>query len=242
MYETDSWPFIPARDFRKVPPGRKVNKIVIHDMEAPERADTAENIARYFQRPDRPSSAHICVDSDSIVQSVRDSHIAFAAPGANHDGIQIELAGYANQKMRDWLDQYGVPLLANAAYATAQYCLKYDLPIRKLSAREVKAGERGICGHADVTEAYRESNHTDPGKDFPWDFFISLVRVYRDMRLALVVSAPQLVPKRKIYRRPATKKKAGKRLPRQKWASHGSRQSQGRSRKTSGRGVGRGAR
>lgn len=67
-------------------------------MEAPEKGDTAENIANYFHTTVKQASAHICVDNNSIVQCVLDNDIAWAAPGANSDGIHIEMAGYAKQK------------------------------------------------------------------------------------------------------------------------------------------------
>lgn len=149
--------------------------VVIHDMEAPETNNTAENVARYFQDPDYPSSAHICVDNNSIVQCVRDSHIAFAAPGCNLDGIQIELAGWGKQTREQWLDFYGIGLLALASDAVAQYCIKYRIPPTHLTNTQLKAGKMGIVGHYQVSQVYKKSNHTDPGNGFPWQYFITSV-------------------------------------------------------------------
>jgi hypothetical protein len=50
---------------------------------------------------------------------VLDNDIAFAAPGVNSDGIQLELAGVARQTREEWLDPYSVLVLENAASATA---------------------------------------------------------------------------------------------------------------------------
>jgi len=49
--ETDKWPFVPAKSSREVSGQRKVRLIVINSMEAPEKGDTAEEIAKYFQNP-----------------------------------------------------------------------------------------------------------------------------------------------------------------------------------------------
>lgn len=174
-FETDKWPYVPARIQKKIEGKRNVRGICIHDMEAPEKEKTAENVAKYFQSPQAGGSAHICIDSDSIVQCVLDNNVAAAAPGANHDVIHIELAGYAKQTREEWLDAYSVAMLTLAADVTAQYCLKYDIPPVHLFNDELRTGKSGIVGHYQVTEVYKKSTHTDPGKNFPWDFFIERV-------------------------------------------------------------------
>lgn len=176
-YETDRWPFVAAKHFKKVDgPPRRVRVIVIHDMEAPEKGETAENVARYFATTSTPASAHVCIDSNSIVQCVHDRDIAYAAPGCNSDGIQIELAGYGKQSRGEWLDQYGVQMLALASDAVAQYCLKYGIPAVHLTDDSLRKGMSGIVGHAQVSRVYKKSDHTDPGANFPWDVFVALTK------------------------------------------------------------------
>ncbi len=177
-YETDKFPVIKAKWFTDVVTKRKVRLVVVHTMEAPKKANTAENVAKYFQRGTVKASAHLCIDNDSIVQCVFDNDIAYAAPGANSDGIQLELAGFANQSKADWADAYNTLLLENAANAAAQYCLKYDIPRAHLTNSELKSGAKGIIGHYQATEVYKKSTHTDPGKNFPWDFFIERVKFH----------------------------------------------------------------
>lgn len=179
MTETQRWPMVPAKWFTAVPQTkpRRVRLIVIHDMEYFERGDSAEVIAKDFAtRPaTSKASAHICVDNNSIVQCVRDRDVAYAAPGANRDGIQIELAGYGKQTREEWLDYYGIALLALASDAVAQYCIKYGIPAVHLTNAQLKAGKPGIVGHYQVSAVYKKSDHTDPGKDFPWDYFTKSV-------------------------------------------------------------------
>lgn len=182
MIETDVWPFVPAKYFQSWPKGpkRPVRVIVIHDMEAAEKPDTAEAIARYFhEMPDnRQASAHVCIDADSIVQCVHDNDIAYAAPGCNRDGIQIELAGYGSQSRGQWLDAYSNALLALGANVAAQYCLKYGVPPIHLTDAELREGSRGIVGHDQVSRVYKQSDHTDPGQFFAWDVFMNRVVKY----------------------------------------------------------------
>lgn len=180
--ETDRWPYVPAHTQKRYQGKRPVRLIVIHSMEAPERDQTAENVARYFAQSTTRASAHLCIDADSIVQSVLDNNIAAAAPGANTDGIHLELAGYAKQAQTEWLDPYSVLVINNAANAAAQYCLKFDIPIRHLTDEQLKIGSRGFVSHAQVSRVYKRSTHTDPGGNFPWDFFLKRVRDYYGSR------------------------------------------------------------
>ncbi|MFD9368542.1 N-acetylmuramoyl-L-alanine amidase [Streptomyces sp. NPDC060020] len=160
-------------------PGRTVpiRVIVIHDMEAPEGPKTAENVAHWFATMSASSkaSAHVCVDNDSAVRCVADGDRAWHAPGTNSDGLGIELAGYARQSRAEWLDQYSKGVLENAARVVAGWCQKHKIPAVKLTAAELKAGKRGIVGHRDVSAAYGQTNHSDPGPNFPWDYFLARV-------------------------------------------------------------------
>lgn len=179
MIETDVWKFVKARWFTKTADGtrRKVRVVVVHVMEFFERATAAEEIARDFaNRPEsNKGSAHVCVDNDSEVQCVKDNDVAYAAPGCNADGIQVELSGYGRQTRDQWLDDYGMQLLARGAEVVAQYCLKYDIPPKHLTNDELRFGQKGVVGHAQVSEVYRKSDHTDPGPNFPWDVFMGFV-------------------------------------------------------------------
>jgi N-acetyl-anhydromuramyl-L-alanine amidase AmpD/LysM repeat protein len=172
----DTIRFVQARHYRK---GRirPIRLVIIHDMESPEKTGTAEAVAAYFARTDREASAHYNVDADSIVQSVRDGDTAFAAKGANADGLHIEHAGYASQKRRDWTDPYSARMLARSARLVARLCLRYRIPVQRLTPDQVRLGGRGLCGHADVTKAYPPgSGHTDPGPGFPWPDYLKMVQ------------------------------------------------------------------
>ncbi|MFI0265696.1 peptidoglycan-binding protein [Streptomyces luteogriseus] len=153
-----------------------IRLVVIHDMEAPEKSTTAEAVARYFAGGTVKASAHICVDNDSAVRCVNDNDRAWHAPGANSDGLGLEIAGYARQSRAEWLDAYSKAALDQAAKVTADWCTKYDIPVRHLTLSEIKAGKKGIVGHVDVSKAYGQTDHWDPGPNFPWDHFLARVK------------------------------------------------------------------
>lgn len=156
---------------------KSIRLIVVHDMEFPVRDTAAEECARFFANSIRKASAHVAVDTNSAVRCVPDEATAWAAPGANSDGLHIELCGYARFTREEWLSGDNLLVLKQAALVVADWATKYDIPVEHLSVGQVKDGKtRGICGHADVTEAFHESTHTDPGPNFPWPEFLQLVR------------------------------------------------------------------
>lgn len=168
-------PFVQARNYTPTS-GRQIDLIVVHDMEAPERLNTAENVAAWFAGPSAPrASAHYNIDADSIVGSVRDQDVAWHAPGANRNGLGFEHAGYAGQTRAEWLDDYGVAMLELSAELAAEKVREYDIPVKWLSVEELQAGERGFTSHNNASLAFGRSTHTDPGMFFPVAYYLNRV-------------------------------------------------------------------
>lgn len=166
-------PYVPARDQW---PGLTPIGLTIHDMEAPEKGSTAESVAQYFRNPQRTSSAHYCLDIDSIVQCVRDNHRAAHAKGVNSKHLGLEHAGYAGQTAAEWLDAYSWAMLQRSAKFAAAKCNQYGIPKIYLPASELRRGNfRGITTHNDVSMAIPGSGHWDPGPNFPMGRYIELV-------------------------------------------------------------------
>lgn len=160
----------------------KVLHIVIHTMEAPEGPSTAENIANYFKTPGLQASAHYCIDNNSTIQCVRLADTAWACPGYNASGIQYEHAGYAAQTAKQWQDDYSQAMLHRSAKQAAIDAAHYGIPVRHLTIAQVRARNvSGFMGHRDATYAGVGGNtHTDPGVNFPWSQYLSLVKHYQD--------------------------------------------------------------
>ena len=168
--------FIKARIFT---PGRKtpVRVVVLHTMEAAEKRGTALAVANWFAGRNAPqASAHYCVDSAEVIQCVDESDTAWAAPGANADGIQIEMAGYSGQGASGWEDEYSQEMLRRVADLVRDICIRRELPMERVDSHGLLEGAKGITSHHAVSLAYKRSTHTDPGPDFPWDKFLAMVR------------------------------------------------------------------
>ncbi len=155
---------------------RHVDHVVIHTMETPERIGIAESIARnWFGDPKARVSAHFCIDASTIVQGVRINDVAWAAPGVNSTGVQLELAGRAQQSRAEWMDPFSIGDLVNAACVAAAICKRFNIPVARPTVTELARGARGIVGHADASAAFKRSDHGDPGPSFPWREFLALV-------------------------------------------------------------------
>lgn len=161
-------PYIPAKYWQWAD-RKAVDIIVLHAAEDGEYFNSAEAIASYFKLgPPKPASAHYIVDLDSIIQSVKDEHIAYHAP-PNERSIGIEQAGYSKQTRDEWLDEYGQRMLKLVARLVAFEARKWSIPLAWLTVAELKAGGRGLCTHVDVTQAFHQTTHTDPGPNYPKD-------------------------------------------------------------------------
>lgn len=171
-----TYPFVQAKNYTK---GRikPVELIVLHSMEAPEKGSTAENVAHYFATS-APASAHYCVDNDSVIQCVRDEDTAWQCKNANANGLGIEHGGYARQSADEWLDDYSKAMIELSARLAAGLCKKFNIPAFRavfVGPSNPKVIKPGFCMHREVP---LHGSHTDPGPNFPIDYYLSRVRVY----------------------------------------------------------------
>lgn len=169
-----------------------VTRLVIHatcpDVGYPSasKAGRAVSTAHYFAEATRPASAHYVCDIATTVQCLSEEVIGYHAPPNSHSiGIEIcadggshasfETASHAYSR-EQWLSPQVWPAVERAAILARDICQRHRIPVRKLSTAQVKAGMSGICGHDNVSDAFHQSDHDDPGPYFPWDEFIAAVQ------------------------------------------------------------------
>lgn len=159
---------------------KPIKRIVLHGTVSPTVPGGARNIARYFRSTNARGSAHYVVDPGEVVQVGYDSLICWHAP-PNPGSLGVEMCdpvGDRNGKplpMKRWWDENHTKMLHLTADLVADLCLAYDVPVRMVNARQLARGMDGICEHADVSQAFKQSTHWDLG-NFPRRRFLRLVK------------------------------------------------------------------
>lgn len=169
--------WIPPKSYSSGRPGGKPRFIVIHTTEGSSHSQSAEDGAAYDGRRTDGTSTHYFVDDSSTVQCVRTTDRAHTAGySGNMWGIQYELCARASYGTAWWTGgSYAKAMLRRAARQAARDAQHYGIPVKRITPRDLLAGGRGFCGHVDVTNAWREVDHTDPGPSFPWSMFLDMV-------------------------------------------------------------------
>lgn len=170
-----------------VPPTRIVVHATCPDIGFPSasRKGRAVSTARYFQSSGASGSAHYVCDIGETVQCLSENTIGWHAPPNGHSiGVEICADGGSKASFRDgshaytrsqWLSPQVWPAVERAAILTAQLCNKYGIPKTRITAGDLRNGRKGVCGHVDVSNAFHQSDHDDPGPYFPWNEFMQVV-------------------------------------------------------------------
>lgn len=168
-------PYVGPAKFHGGSDNKPITRVVIHCTVSPCVEGGADATARYFRESvTRPSSAHYVVDPGATRQVVYDSVEAYHAP-PNRGSIGVELCDPQTGPETRWADDAHEAMLRRAARLVARLCLANGVPITKLGPADLLAGKHGICGHVDVSNAWHQTTHTDPGAGFPWPHFMQLV-------------------------------------------------------------------
>ncbi len=151
-----------------------VSRIVIHATVSPCARGGAQSVARYFQTAGAGGSAHYVVDPGEIVACLRENVVGYHAP-PNTGSIGVELCDPQKGPASRWQDDDHQEMLRLAAGLVRRVAARWDVPLRRLTVADLRAGRRGICGHVDVSRAFGQTDHSDPGDGFPWDDFMALL-------------------------------------------------------------------
>lgn len=162
-YPAPNPPYVGPAAHTSAGDNKPINRIVLHSTVSPCERGQARKTAAYFRSERAKGSAHYVVDPFEVVQVVYDGVIAWHAPPNAHS-IGIEMCEYpdADSKAR-WNSDNHKRMFVRAARLTAQLCLAYNVPPWFRTASELKAGKRGVTTHAQVSQAWHQSSHWDPG-------------------------------------------------------------------------------
>ena len=157
----------------------EVRLYVLHDMENADELRAAEETGSFFESRAATGSAHFGCDDDSIEQYLPLDVIPWGAPKANTDGIHIEQMGLAGWSTQQWFSKAAGTLM-NTAWALGWLYRHHagSVPLRQLSDAELRAGERGVTTHRQITRVLGGGTHTDPGPGYPLGYVIRRAHVF----------------------------------------------------------------
>lgn len=173
--------YVEARFYRKGPRRCKPLWMVIHATHGAEgRGKARDGALELAQLPDdaRKRSPHAIIDTSQIVQCVPwDCEAYHCGQTGNRYGEGVELCGMADQTTAQWFDAASLPMLQLAASFVRWRCDVRGIPLEWVTRDELREHKSGITSHAEISRAFRESNHWDPGPSFPITAFVEAVRL-----------------------------------------------------------------
>jgi hypothetical protein len=119
-------------------------------------------------------SYHYIVGNGVVIDHVDTDRASWSALDANSRTINLVFAGSrANMSRQEWLDIFSVDI-DNAAFLFVQDAKKYDPLAPLVIGKDYAAIKRGVSGgidHSGITYGLGIGDHTDVGKNFPFDYF-----------------------------------------------------------------------
>lgn len=164
--------------------------VVIHSAVMPCERGAARKLGQMNQTS-TTGSWHYATDPFEEVQCSWDRIVCWAAP-PNPRKIHIEMADWPKpwpvgehppswwvkfKRVWRWATPNHRRMLKRTARLTAELLLAGDLPLRFCTAADLKVGKKGWTTHAEVTQAFHQSTHWDPGA-WPRRRFGRLVHKY----------------------------------------------------------------
>lgn len=157
--------------------GAQIDWVGIHSAEG---ARTIGSLFDFFNRGQHASS-HAAADGYQLSGDwVPDERAAWTLLNGNPRSLNLELCGFAHWTREQWLSEGWVDgvwnprqMIRHAAKWTRQKCDRHNVPRRLLTPDQVANNERGIIDHFRYTIGKKDGNHTDVGKNYPFDVFMS---------------------------------------------------------------------
>lgn len=153
---------------------KPIRRVVIHSAVMPCEPGRARQLGQMNSAGSTGGSWHYSTDPDDTFQCSWDSFVCWHAPPNSHS-IGIEMADNPSRIPGRWVKANQRKMLERTAKLTAQLCAAYGLPVRFLTVSDLKAGRTGITTHNNVSRAFGQSSHWDPGA-WPRRRFMRAVR------------------------------------------------------------------
>lgn len=142
-----------------------IDQIVFHSTVSPCVPGGALNNARWFQNPNSGGLAHYVVDPVEVIQCCPDDVICWHAP-PNPRKIGIELCDWSQGDPNRWNDYAHKRMLKLARMLGHELAHTHNVPLVYVDAAGLRVNKRGFTTHYEVSQAFHQSDHTDPGPGF----------------------------------------------------------------------------
>lgn len=158
---------------------RRKAGVIIHTSESGDGSYPA--LVAAFARPgDRPlgttgrmygSAYHaVTMNADNLYDRILGPEAGpYAAPPLNKTHSHICMPARVAQGRSEWLDGPSLAGIRAVARFIVDESQAHGFPLRRLTSAELKAGAEGYCDHWTVSTAFGKTDHTDVGRQFPWD-------------------------------------------------------------------------
>lgn len=150
--------------------------LVLHTSEGGEGHTSAESLGSFMTTPataTNVASYHAVFDTDRVIPCVPDNVVAYSAGGGNAQGIHGCFPGKAGQTREQWLDPISRAMINQCARWLCDKSIEWNIPITRITPAAMQNYQKGIADHYCVTLAFRKTDHTDVGPNFPWDVLAS---------------------------------------------------------------------
>lgn len=165
-----------VKNYAKGRQGYRPVWFVVHATDTSYADNYPANLGNYWKNNPVQVSVHFAVSDTMTYQYVDMNDTAYQARNpTNLRGVGVEIVGKAAWTRNEWLARK--LMLRRAAQLCAEVTLAcgFKTDPALLSMAALKARNSGLTCHRDVTAAF-QGTHTDPGPNFPWDFFFIELR------------------------------------------------------------------
>lgn len=156
--------------------GHAPRLLVVHTFEGPDIPIERMMDYQSGRLPhQRTGSYHVVVGADGRTGRENDDQFIPWAAGwtGNRIGLHVSLMARASLTRDQWLER--TAQLDALARWLAHTSRQYAIPLQPCPVSEIAGTGRGVVSHADLSRAFpHETDHTDPGPNFPWSHVLEL--------------------------------------------------------------------
>ncbi len=157
---------------------------IIHVSDDNDPTKGAAQVASYFHSATASGSAHFVCDNENTVQCLPLEVVPWGAPPLNPSGVHIEQSGSENIPRAKWLTTYDGQF-TRVAWLMAHLSAQLKIPLVWLQKDDLLRlgvspgqGKGGWTTHAAVTDAWRKSDHRDPGPGYPIELLMPRAQTF----------------------------------------------------------------